>query len=146
MRARSRTFGWNSLRPVGVASLPCDTKLVSHDFGIMNSETARAKRTMKKLLTLALGVSLLGGLTPALVRAADADSGNKKRPKPTEEQRKLRKELLDKYDTNKDHKLDKEERAKMSKEDQEKLEKAGLGHQAKKAKKAEKSDKKDSSK
>jgi len=85
---------------------------------------------MKKLLTLALGISLLGGLTPALLRAADADSGNKKRPKATEEQRKLRKELLEKYDTNKDHKLDKEERAKMSKEDQEKLEKAGLagGH------------------
>ena len=98
---------------------------------------------MKKLLTLALGVSLLGGLTPALVRAADADSGNKKRPKPTEEQRKLRKELLDKYDTNKDHKLDKEERAKMSKEDQEKLEKAGLarGH-----KKSEGADKKQPSK
>ena len=44
------------------------------------------KRTMKKLLTLALGISLLGGLTPALLRAADADSGNKKRPKATEEQ------------------------------------------------------------
>jgi hypothetical protein len=39
----SRTFGWNSLRPVGAASLPCDAKLVSREFGHMKSETARAK-------------------------------------------------------------------------------------------------------
>jgi hypothetical protein len=38
LRARSRTFGWNSLRPVGAASLPCDAKLMSHDFGHMKSE------------------------------------------------------------------------------------------------------------
>ena len=43
------------------------------------------------------------------------------------EQKALRKEMLEKYDTNKDGKLDKKERAKISKEDQEKLEKAGLG-------------------
>jgi hypothetical protein len=100
-------------------------------------------KTMKKLLTLALGVSLLGGLIPALVRAADADSSSKKRPKATEEQRKLRKELLEKYDTNKDRKLDKEERAKISKEDQEKMEKAGL---ARRNKKTEGADKKEPSK
>jgi hypothetical protein len=81
---------------------------------------------MKKLFALALGVSLLGGISPALVRAADADTARAKRPKPTEEQRKLRKELREKYDTNKDGKLDKTERAKISKEDQEKMEKAGL--------------------
>jgi len=107
---------------------------------------AQMKETMKKLYALALSLSLLGGLSPVLVRAADADNAAKKHPKVAEERRKLRKEMLEKYDTNKDGKLDKKERAKISKEDQEKLEKAGLGHQAKKAVKAEKSDKKDSSK
>ena len=87
---------------------------------------------MKKLLTLALGLSLLGGLAPALVRAADADNGGKKHPKLTEAQRKLRKEMVEKYDTNKDGKLDKAERAKITKEDQEKMEKAGLGDRHKK--------------
>ena len=93
---------------------------------------------MKKLYALALSLSLLGGLSPALVRAADADNGAKKHPKASEDQRKLRKEMLEKYDTNKDGKLDKQERAKFSKADKEKLEKAGLGRQAKKAEKAEK--------
>jgi len=97
---------------------------------------------MKKILTLALSLSLLGILAPAL-RAADADNGGTKRPKLTEEQRKLRKELLEKYDTNKDGRLDKEERAKVSKEDKEKLEKAGL---VRNRKKNADSDKKDSSK
>ena len=95
---------------------------------------------MKKLLALALGVSLLGALSPALVRAADADNGAKKRARPTEEQRKLRKELIERYDTNKDGKLDKEERAKISKEDQEKLEKAGLARHRAKAENHEKKD------
>jgi len=98
---------------------------------------------MKRLYALALSLSLLGALSPALVRAADADNAPKKQPKATEEQRKLRKEMLGKYDTNKDGKLDKQERAKFSKEDKEKLEKAGLGRQAKKAEKAaDKTDKK----
>ena len=87
---------------------------------------------MKKLLAFALSLALLGGLSSALVRAADTDPGAKKRQRPTEEQRKLRKELLDKYDTNKDGKLDKEERAKVSKEDQARLEKAGMGPRPKK--------------
>ena len=98
---------------------------------------------MKKLLAFALSVALLGAVSPALVRAADADPGAKKAHKPTEEQRKLRKELLDKYDTNKDGKLNKAERAKISKDDQEKLEKAGL---AAHHKKADNQDKKDSAK
>ncbi|PYK57367.1 MAG: hypothetical protein DME21_17450 [Verrucomicrobia bacterium] len=87
---------------------------------------------MKKLLTLALGLSLLGAFAPAALRAADADNGGKKRPKLTEEQRKLRKEMVEKYDTNKDGKLDKAERARISKGDKEKLEKAGLGDRHKK--------------
>ena len=96
---------------------------------------------MKKLLGLALAISLLGALSPALVRAADADGAAKKRPRLTEEQRKLRKELVEKYDANKDGKLDKEERAKISKEDKEKMEKAGLGRRQKKGE-----DKKESAK
>ena len=98
---------------------------------------------MKKLLALALSLSLLAGLSSALLRAADADSTAKKRAKPTEEQRKLRKELLEKYDANKDGKLDKTERSKISKEDQEKMEKAGL---ARHGKNGEDHDKKDSAK
>jgi hypothetical protein len=98
---------------------------------------------MKKLLALALSLSLLASLSSALLRAADADSAPKKRAKPTEEQRKLRKELLEKYDANKDGKLDKTERAKISKEDQEKMEKAGL---ARHGKNGEDHDKKDSAK
>jgi len=97
---------------------------------------------MKKLCTWALSLSLLGGLSPVLVRAADADKGGKKLPKAAEARRTLRKEMLEKYDTNKNGKLDKQERARISKEDQEKLEKAGLGRHARKG---EKTDKKESS-
>ena len=104
---------------------------------------AQMKETMKKLYALALSLSLLGGLSPVLVRAADADNSGKKLPKAAEARRTLRKEMLEKYDTNKNGKLDKQERAKISKEDQEKLEKAGLGRHAKKG---EKADKKESSK
>jgi len=49
-----------------------------------------------------------------------------KRPPLTEEQKALRKELLGKYDTNKDGKLDKEERKNVSDADKAKLKKAGL--------------------
>ncbi len=45
----------------------------------------------------------------------------------TAEQKALRKEMTEKYDTNKDGKLDKEERAKISAEDKQKMEHAGLG-------------------
>ena len=104
---------------------------------------SQKKKSMKKLYALALGLSLLGGLSPVLVRAADADNAAKKHPKVAQERRKLRKEMLEKYDTNKNGKLDKQERARISKEDQEKLEKAGLGRHARKG---EKTDKKESSK
>lgn len=43
------------------------------------------------------------------------------RPKLTEEQKKQRDELVKKYDTNKDGKLDKEERIKVSEEDRKLL-------------------------
>lgn len=43
------------------------------------------------------------------------------RPPLTEEQKKARAEIIAKYDTNKDGKLDKEERKAVSKEDRKKL-------------------------
>ena len=67
-------------------------------------------------------------------RGAD---GDKKRG-PTEEQKTARKELLEKYDKNKDGKLDKEERdAITSSEDKEKLAKAGWARSKKKEDKKE---------
>jgi hypothetical protein len=42
----------------------------------------------------------------------------------TDEQKAVKKEMLEKYDTNKDGKLDKEERAKMTPEDKAKWNKA----------------------
>jgi Ca2+-binding EF-hand superfamily protein len=81
---------------------------------------------MNKLVVTVLTMACALSLT---VSAAEG------KQKLTDEQKALRKELLEKYDTNKDGKLDKEERAKMSKEDKQKAEKAGLGH--KKVKKDE---------
>jgi len=76
---------------------------------------------MKKLLVAIAGFACAFTLT---VNAAETPD----KPKLTEEQKTIRKEMVAKYDTNKDGKLDKEERAKMTKEDKEKMEKAGLGH------------------
>jgi hypothetical protein len=55
----------------------------------------------------------------------------KKNRKLTDEQKTLRKDMVAKYDTNKDGKLDKDERSKVSAEDKEKMEKAGLGRKKK---------------
>jgi hypothetical protein len=73
---------------------------------------------MKKLL-----IALC--FTCAFVMAVQAGEGKKER-KLTDEQKTLQKDMLAKYDTNKDGKLDKEERAKVSTEDKEKMDKAGL--------------------
>lgn len=81
---------------------------------------------MKKLLLTAAALACAMAVT---VNAAD----EKKKPELTDEQKKAQKELLEKYDTNKDGKLDQEERAKMSEEDKEKAKKAGLGGGKKKA-------------
>jgi hypothetical protein len=59
--------------------------------------------------------------------------GEGKRSEVTAEQKALRKEMVEKYDTNKDGKPDKEERAKMSEEDKAKMKEA----RAPKAKKTE---------
>jgi len=82
---------------------------------------------MKRLLVALVGFAC------AVSLVANAAEGEKH--KATPEQKALRKELIEKYDANKDGKLDKEERAKMSKDDKEKAEKAGFG-QKKEAKKS----------
>jgi hypothetical protein len=53
----------------------------------------------------------------------------------TPEQKELMKKMVEKYDANKDGKLDKEERAKISAEDQAKMKEAGIsgGQRKKKA-------------
>jgi hypothetical protein len=70
---------------------------------------------MKKLAIAIICLTCATGLT------VSAAPGKKKL---TEEQKSARKELLEKYDANKDGKLDKEERAKISKEDKAKLSQA----------------------
>jgi len=87
---------------------------------------------MKKLV-LALCV------TSALAIAAHAaDEGKEKkaegkRPEASAEMKALRKEMIDKYDANKDGKIDKEEREKMSEADKAKVKEARKAN----AKKAE---------
>lgn len=80
---------------------------------------------MKKLLFVL-------SLTCVLALAANAEDKKPegKKPAMTEEQKALRKEMTEKYDTNKDGKLDKEERAKISEEDKAKM--GGSGHAKKK--------------
>ena len=82
---------------------------------------------MKKLL-----VALC--FTCVLALTVQAGEGKKKHELTAEqkaEQKTLKKDLLAKYDTNKDGKLDKEEKAKVSAEDKAKLEKSGLEHKKK---------------
>ncbi|MGZ4963320.1 MAG: hypothetical protein ACXWC8_12260 [Limisphaerales bacterium] len=84
---------------------------------------------MKKILVTIAGVICA---TAICVHAADDSTAPKKHHKMTEEQKAVQKEMLEKYDTNKDGKLDKEEKAKISAEDKEKMKKAGLGGDHKK--------------
>lgn len=78
---------------------------------------------MKKILVTIAGVIC----ATAIAVHADDTTAPKKHHKMTDEQKQVMKDMLDKYDTNKDGKLDKDERAKISAEDKEKMKKAGLG-------------------
>ena len=69
---------------------------------------------MKKLI-----VTLMG-LACALSIVTSASAQDKKRPELTPELEKIKKEMLEKYDTDKDGKLDKEERGKMTDDDKKK--------------------------
>jgi hypothetical protein len=79
---------------------------------------------MKKLLVALVVFACAGALT---INAAE----EKEKQKLTAEQKALQKEIKDKYDANKDGKLDKEERGKISKEDKARMEKAGLAQHKK---------------
>ncbi len=57
----------------------------------------------------------------------------RKKKELTEDQKAVKKEMVKKYDLNKDGKLDKEELAKMSEDDKARMDKAGLSHKQKKA-------------
>ena len=77
--------------------------------------------------------------TCALALVANAqDAGAKKKPGLTDEQKAVKKELTEKYDANKDGKLDKEERAKFSAEDKAKWDKAFPTHKKKEGENKEK--------
>jgi hypothetical protein len=84
---------------------------------------------MKKILVAVLGMLCA---TAIVVSAQDAATKPAKK-KLTAEQETLQKEMLAKYDTDKNGKLDKTERAAISKEDKEKMTKAGLTRAPKKA-------------
>ena len=71
--------------------------------------------------------------TLALAVHAEEGKEAKKKPALTDEQKAVMKEITEKYDANKDGKLDKDEKAKISAEDKEKMAKAGLGGKKKKA-------------
>lgn len=74
---------------------------------------------MKKFTIIALGLLTATALT---VSAAE-----KKEKKPlTDDQKKVLKEITEKYDLNKDGKLDKDESAKISDDDKKKMKDAGL--------------------
>ena len=90
---------------------------------VAQSKAAKQTVVMKKIVAIALGLSLLGTVSPLF---AKEKSGEHK--KLTDDQKKVMKEITEKYDANKDGKLDKEEKAKISSEDKQKMKDAGLGH------------------
>lgn len=86
----------------------------------LNITTKTYKTDMKKLIALAL-------ICAATVTATYAQKAT------TDEQKAVKKEMLEKYDANKDGKLDKEERSKMTEEDKAKWNKAFPHHKRKNA-------------
>jgi hypothetical protein len=85
----------------------------------VKQKTNSIRLNMKKILVAVMGLICASAL---VVNAQDAKPAKKMTP----EQEALNKEMLAKYDENKDGKLDKTERARISKEDKEKMVKAGL--------------------
>jgi hypothetical protein len=78
---------------------------------------------MKKLLIPLMGLLFAGALVVNAQDTAPAPKHAKRQL--TAEQKAVEKDLLAKYDTNKNGKLEKKERAKITKEDREKAEKVG---------------------
>jgi hypothetical protein len=79
---------------------------------------------MKKLLVAMLALSCAAAIT---ANAEDTNSSGSASDRKAE-----RKALIEKYDANKDGKLDKDEVSKMSQEDKDKWKKLGGGHKKKK--------------
>jgi flagellar capping protein FliD len=77
---------------------------------------------MKKTLWIAAALCA-AALT---VNAADEKKTEKKKVELSEDQKKTLKEIVEKYDANKDGKLDKDERSKISAEDLKKAQDAKL--------------------
>jgi len=77
---------------------------------------------MKKLITIAIALLCASAV---VVQAQDAKP-KKAKKELTAEQLTVQKEMLAKYDTDKNGKLDKTEKAAMTKEDKEAWAKAGL--------------------
>ena len=73
---------------------------------------------MKKLLVIALGILV------ARTVSVNAAKGSKKSMTP--EQEKLKKEMVEKYDANKDGKVDEQEAAKIDRADKKKMKEAGV--------------------
>lgn len=86
---------------------------------------------MKKLFVATVALLCASAI---MLQAQEADaSAPKKEKKPlTAEQQAVMKDMLAKYDTNKDGKLDKTERAAITQEDKDKMAAAGLSHDKKK--------------
>lgn len=83
---------------------------------------------MRKLLALIAIVGALSVVNVVSAQQAPAPAHEKKAKSAlTDEQKKLRHDLLAKYDANKNGKLDPDELAKVSDEDKAKLKEAHLG-------------------
>ena len=78
---------------------------------------------MNKILVAVMGIMCA---TTLVVNAQDAPTTKPSKKKLTTEQQTLQKDMLAKYDTDKNGKLSKAEQAKISKEDKDKMIKAGL--------------------
>jgi len=78
-------------------------------------------------------VAVTGMLCASALVVSAQDTSKSKKSKLTAEQQAVQKEMLAKYDTNRDGKIDKTEQAAMSKEDKEKMTKAGLSKTGKKS-------------
>ena len=72
---------------------------------------------MKRILATVICVLCAAALTVQAQDAKPKKQGN--RPPMTEEQKAFQKQMVEKYDANKDGKLDREERTKMSQEDKD---------------------------
>ena len=80
---------------------------------------------MKKLIATAAALFCAAAIMVQAQNATNAPAKPAKQPL-TAEQQAVMKDMLAKYDTNKDGKLDKTERAAMSQADKDKMIKAGL--------------------